>query len=114
MTNKQGPIFVSCAHQGKGSQFISLCEDSLFAANMEHSTWTDQEIESGDKWQEKIESALSEASAAVAADAKPQVTPERLLPGHPGGTRTDVDPARQYPGICPGLFRNKRMIGWTE
>jgi len=90
MTNKQEPIFVSYAHQGKGSQFISLCEDALFAANMEHSTWTDQEIELGDKWQEKIESALSAASAAVAADTKLQVTPERLLPGHPGGTSTVV------------------------
>jgi hypothetical protein len=50
MTNKQEPIFVNYAHQGKGSQFISLCEDALFAANMERSTWTDQEIESGDNY----------------------------------------------------------------
>jgi len=65
MAGRLGPVFVSYAHQGTGSQYLDLCRKVVDLAGLDLDIWTDQRIESGDQWQQEIELALASCSAAL-------------------------------------------------
>jgi len=65
MVQQERLVFVSYAHGGAGSKCLELCERALEATQTGYKIWSDKQIQSGQNWQQMIESALDQASAAV-------------------------------------------------
>lgn len=58
-------VFISYAHAGDGVQVLDRLVKLLDTLALEKRIWSDQEIDAGDDWRDRIQEALRNAAAAV-------------------------------------------------